>query len=369
MGIMESSESLDAVEEHVTPEGEKSWVHVVKTPIRDESGRCIGVQGIFWDVTRQRHTEIALAHERDLLRTLLDSIPDRIYFKDCDSRFLMISRAVASDFGLGDPGEAVGKTDADFFSEEHARLTFKDEQAILETGQAIIGKMEKETWNDGREGWVLTTKMPMRNADGEIVGTLGVSKDITALKEAEAELAEARDAALESAKAKSEFLANTSHEIRTPMNAIVGLTGLLLDMPLNEQQREFLTTIRQSADALLGVINDILDFSKIEAGKLELYLSDFEVTETLTFLKSISQPLADKNSNVIEYNFDDSLGQMHSDETRLRQSLLNFLSNACKFTQNGVVTFSVKSLDIEGCLLYTSPSPRDQRGSRMPSCA
>jgi PAS domain S-box len=150
------------------------------------------------------------------LRTLLDSIPDRIYFKDRDSRFLMISRAVASDFGLGDPGEAVGKTDADFFSEEHARLALEDEQAILETGQAIIGKTEKETWNDGREGWVLTTKMPMRNADGEIVGTLGVSKDITALKEAEAELAEARDAALESAKVKSEFLANTSHEIRTP---------------------------------------------------------------------------------------------------------------------------------------------------------
>ena len=103
----------------------------------------------------------------------------------------------------------------------------------------------------------------MRNADGEIVGTLGISKDITALKEAEAELAEARDAALESAKVKSEFLANTSHEIRTPMNAIVGMTGLLLDTPLNEQQREFLATIRQSADGLLGVINDILDLSLI----------------------------------------------------------------------------------------------------------
>ena len=157
IGIMESGESLDTVEEHVASEVEKSWVHVVKTPIRDETGRCTGVQGIFWDVTQQRETEIALAHERDLLRTLLDSIPDRIYFKDRDSRFLMISRAVAKDFGLDDPGEAVGKNDADFFSEEHARLALEDEQSILETGQAIIGKTEKETWSDGRQDWVLTT--------------------------------------------------------------------------------------------------------------------------------------------------------------------------------------------------------------------
>ena len=260
IGIMESGESLDTVEEHVASEVEKSWVHVVKTPIRDETGRCTGVQGIFWDVPQQRETEIALAHERDLLRTLLESIPDRIYFKDRDSRFLMISRAVAKDFGLDDPGEAVGKNDADFFSEEHARLALEDEQSILETGQAIIGKTEKETWSDGRQEWVLTTKMPMRNPTGEIVGTFGISKNITALKKAEAELAQARDAALESARVKSEFLANTSHEIRTPMNAIVGMTGLLLDTPLNEQQREFLTTIRESAGALLGVINDILDF-------------------------------------------------------------------------------------------------------------
>ncbi len=338
LGIMESGESLDAVEEHVTPEGEKSWVHVVKTPIRDEAGRCIGVQGIFWDVTRQRHTEIALAHERDLLRTLLDSIPDRIYFKDRDSRFLMISRAVASDFGLGDPGEAVGKTDADFFSEEHARLALEDEQAILETGQAIIGKTEKETWNDGREGWVLTTKMPMRNADGEIVGTLGISKDITALKEAEAELAEARDAALESAKVKSEFLANTSHEIRTPMNAIVGMTGLLLDTPLNEQQREFLATIRQSADGLLGVINDILDFSKIEARKLEIEEIPFDLRETVeSAVDLLAERAQSKGLHLACLVYEEVWTSVIGDPGRLRQILTNLVGNAIKFTEQGDV--------------------------------
>ncbi|MED5381399.1 MAG: PAS domain S-box protein [Verrucomicrobiota bacterium] len=345
IGIMESGESLDTVEEHVTPEGEKSWVHVVKTPIHDEAGRCTGVQGIFWDVTQQRRTEIALAHERDLLRTLLDNIPDRIYFKDRDSRFLMISRAVAKDFGLDDPGGAVGKKDADFFSEEHARFALEDEQAILETGQGIIGKTEKETWNDGREGWVLTTKMPMRNADGEIVGTFGISKDISPLKKAEAELAQARDAALESAKVKSEFLANTSHEIRTPMNAIMGMTGLLLETPLNEQQRDFLTTIRQSADALLGVINDILDFSKIEARKLEIEVTPFDLRETVeSAVDLLAEQARGKGLHLACVVFEDVWTSVIGDPGRLRQIVTNLVGNAIKFTVQGEVTVRLSSV-------------------------
>ena len=344
ISIMESGESLDTVEEHITPEGEKSWVHVVKTPICDEAGRCTGVQGIFWDVTKQKLTELALAHERDLLRTLLENIPDRIYFKDRECRFLIISKALAKDFGLDDPTKALGKMDADFFSEEHARLAFEDEQAILETGKAIIGKTEKETWRDGREAWVLTTKMPMQNANGEIVGTFGISKDITPLKEAEAELAQARDSALASARAKSEFLANTSHEIRTPMNAIMGMTGLLLETPLNEQQRDFMTTIRQSADALLKVINDILDFSKIEARKLTIERIPFDLREVLeNAVDLLAERAQSKGLHLACMVFEGVWTKVIGDPGRLRQIVTNLVGNAVKFTDQGNVTVRLSS--------------------------
>jgi len=129
-------------------------------------------------------------NERDLLRTLLDNSPDHIYFKDLQSRFLKCSKAQALQFGTASPADMVGKTDFDFFSDAHARPAFEDEQEILRTGQPMIGKAEKEVWKDGRgDTWTLTTKMPLRNSAGVIIGTFGISKDITALKHTEAALA------------------------------------------------------------------------------------------------------------------------------------------------------------------------------------
>ena len=168
------------------------------------------------------------------------------------------------------------------------------------------------------------------------------------VKERTQELEVARDQANAASETKSKFLANMSHELRTPLNAIIGYSEMLSDEADEEGLdwiQEDLKKIKDSAVHQLGLINEILDHSKIEAGKLELYVAEFDVLESLTFIKSISQPLAEKNSNVIEYQFDENLGNMFNDETRLRQSLLNFLSNACKFTNNGIVKFSAKSID------------------------
>lgn len=133
----------------------------------------------------RKHAEDALAQERFLMQTLMNNVPDAIYFKDRDSRFIRVNHALAALFGLSDPAEAVGKSDFDFFAEEHARQAYDDEQAIIERGRPLT-KEERETWVDRPDTWVSSTKVPMRDADGNPVGTFGISRDITAHKRAEA---------------------------------------------------------------------------------------------------------------------------------------------------------------------------------------
>jgi PAS domain S-box-containing protein len=340
--VVETRAPFETVEEHRTPDRGKIHVQVVKTPLYDALGNVIGVQGMFWDVTERRKIEEALAYERDLLRALLDNIPDNIYFKDTQSRFAKVGHALAKKFGLKDSDDALGKTDFDFFTKEHAQAAYDDEQFIIRTGQPIVGRTEKETWHDGRVTWGLTTKMPFRNKDGEIIGTFGVTKDITQLKETEQELAKARDVALESARLKSEFLANMSHEIRTPMNGIIGMTGLLMDTNLNEEQRDFARTIRSSADALLTIINDVLDFSKIEAGKLRIETINFDLRDVVeSTVELLAEPAEAKGIELASWVLDDVPRYLRGDPGRLRQVLTNLLGNAIKFTERGEVVVRV----------------------------
>lgn len=130
--------------------------------------------------------------QEDLLNAFLEHIPDCVYFKDRDSRFVRISRSLAHRFGLSDPAEAIGKTDFDVFSPQHAKQAFEDEQEIIRTGKPIVEKEERETWLDGRETWALTTKLPLTDDKGLVIGTMGISRDITERRRIELELHEHR---------------------------------------------------------------------------------------------------------------------------------------------------------------------------------
>ncbi|MGA2642917.1 MAG: PAS domain S-box protein, partial [Spirochaetia bacterium] len=146
------------------------------------------MQGIAHDITERKLREAELALERSLLSALMENIPDYIYFKDVESRFIRTSRAHAQTFGLHDAKEAIGKTDRDFFSGEHARKAYEDEQRIIRTGEPLLNVEEKETWPNRPDTWVLTSKMPLRDQEGKIIGTFGISRDITERKQAEERL-------------------------------------------------------------------------------------------------------------------------------------------------------------------------------------
>jgi sigma-B regulation protein RsbU (phosphoserine phosphatase) len=156
---------------------------------RDAHANPIRMTGACWDITERKTIEDELARERFLLRTLMEHIPDKIYFKDAASRFIWLSHETLARFGATDPAEILGKTDFDFFKEEHARQAFADEQKIIRTGEPLVNLEERETWADGRETWVSTTKMPLVDVNGKIIGTFGLSRDITEHKRAEEQLA------------------------------------------------------------------------------------------------------------------------------------------------------------------------------------
>jgi PAS domain S-box-containing protein len=431
------------------------------------------------DVTDRNRMVAELREERHILYTLMDNLPDMIYFKDRESRFTRINPALAKLFGLSDPAQAVGNSDFDYFAAQHAQLAHDDEQEIIRTGQPKVGKEEKETWPDGNVRWASTTKMPLRDAAGNIIGTFGVSRDITERKLAEAEntrlaaivnssddaifstsregniatwnagaermfgykaeevkgrhfsllipedrrpdlaankavlmrgeapmhyehenqrkdgtrlqvaltlspikdpsgavtgvsvitrditerkraeeeLQRAKEAAEAASRAKSEFVANMSHEIRTPMNGIIGMTDLALDTPLNAEQREYLTMVKDSGNDLLTLINDVLDFSKIEAGKLSLDPTEFNLRELMAnTLKPLAVRASMKGPEIVLGVKPGVPEHLIGDGGRLRQVIVNLVENAIKFTRRGEIAVGVdiESRQGENLLLHFS---------------
>ena len=307
-------------------------------------GRKVAVENLVIRRTSElREANQSLAYERFLLNTLLDQSPDYIYFKDTESRFIRVSMAVARYLGFGDSSRAIGKTDADVFGRRLARQYLADERNIMATGGTITDKEEEQTWPDGRKTWVSTNKVPLRDPEGQVVGTFGISRNITARKQMERQLEAARDAAEAASRAKSEFVANMSHEIRTPMNAIIGLTELVLDTELVDAQREYLNMVLESSDSLLSLINDILDFSRIEAGKLEIERAPFGLRELLgDAIRSLAFRAHRKSLELSCHIHADVPDRLIGDGGRLRQVVVNLVGNAIKFTEAGEVVLTVE---------------------------
>jgi len=312
-------------------------------------GKNIGRVWGFRDVTAGRKLQASLDAERHLLHQLMDNLPDHIYFKDRESRFTLVNRSQMACFGCSEASQLLGKTDFDFFTPEHGQQAWDDEQDLIFERKSVVLKEEKETWVDGHQSWVSTTKLPFRDAAGRIVGTFGVSRDITDRKRIEQELSDAKKAAEDASRAKSEFLANMSHEIRTPMNGVLGMSELALETDLTLEQRECISMVHSSAESLLTIINDILDFSKIEAGRLEMDRTEFDLWDSLEdTAHSLALRAGEKQLELICEIRPDVPARVTGDPVRLRQVLMNLLGNAIKFTSSGEVALRAEVQAIEG---------------------
>lgn len=292
------------------------------------------------------HTLLAaqdrLNQERALLHGLIDSIPDLIFYKDNAGIYLGCNKAFADSMRC-DERDIVGRSDLDLFPKEVAVVFRTKDRQVLASGQP----RRDEEWldhPDGRRTVIETLKTPYLDPTGNILGLIGICRDIDQRKCLEQELAQAKHEAEAANRAKSEFLATMSHEIRTPLNGVLGMTELLLDTPLDERQHRFAQTALRSGKGLLSIINDILDFSKIESGKLSLETIDFDLRRLINDASMLFAERVGSKDLLFEVAIPDTLPtRWFGDPIRLRQVLTNLLANAIKFTEQGRVTLRVSA--------------------------
>lgn len=232
------------------------------------------------DVSAMQSTISTLKRDQWFLRALLENVPDSIYFKDLSSRFLRVSHSMSTCFGLGDPKQMEGKRDFDFFIKDHAQRAFDAEQKIIQTERAVVDAEEKETWADGRVTWVSSTKLPLYNEYGQVIGTFGISRDITGRKHTEQALAQAQRNLLEASRlaGMAEVASGVLHNIGNAFNSVNTSTALVAD-----QVRNLKFTGLARAVALIQENSDKLPrfFTEDSRGKqIPFYLS--QLSQQLT---------------------------------------------------------------------------------------
>jgi PAS domain S-box-containing protein len=279
-----------------------------------------------------------------LFRAVVEGTGDAVYVKDKEGRYLMVNPAYLRDFGRR-ATTTLGSTASELFGPEEGEKIAVNEREVLKSGK---GRVVEETVPSIGQIY-LSNISPYFARDGSTVGIIGVSRNITARKAAEKareelvqQLEIARLQAEQADRAKTDFLACMSHEVRTPMNGVLGMSELLLETPLNPEQRDYAAAIHESTMALLNVINDILDFSKIEAGKIKIEPVEFSLMPYIQSTIAFTRPSVRNKGLSFHAHIDPGLPEaVIADPTRLRQIVLNLLGNALKFTESGRIVLRV----------------------------
>ncbi|NQX02460.1 CHASE domain-containing protein, partial [bacterium] len=325
---------------HYHKSGHPFWLAVEMQPLRDEAGLLTGFMAVGTDITARKHTEEKILVSEQRLRALTTHAPGALFQFEvaADGTYAVPLLSPGFQSLLGRTPERFARRPASLF----AAVTRAERHEVLESLRLAVA--EGSDWNStfsvraasGEIHWIVARATPLSQADGTRAW-FGALTDVTAQETA-------RLAAEQANAAKSQFLAMMSHEIRTPMNGVIGMTSLLLDTPLDPQQRDFTEIIRSSGENLLSLINDILDFSKIEAGQLELEQVVFNLADCIESTLDLLAPSATVKGIDLFYEIQDGVPhELRADVTRLRQILVNLIGNAIKFTERGEVLVSVSA--------------------------
>ena len=295
-----------------------------------------------------------LRHKYRLLSYLMDNIPDVIYFKDKKKKLVLVNKAHAKGLGAK-PEDVVGKTDFDFFPKDRAEMMTKDDIYVMRTGKSIIDKVERATRPDGIDNYVSTTKIPMRDEKGKVVGLIGITRDITRrmqfdrLKKEKARIQRKLEALEDTDKLKSEFISAVSHELRTPLGIIKQLVMLIFEETvgsINDKQKEVLGKAGNNIERLKNLIDELLDISRIERNRLKLHYSLVDLNDLLKDSSGFFKKLAQDKGIDLSYSLPKNDISLFIDADRINQVVSNLINNAIKFTEeDGRIKIELKVLE------------------------
>ncbi|ASI97369.1 MULTISPECIES: aerobic respiration two-component sensor histidine kinase ArcB [Vibrio] len=310
----------------------------IEERIKAEEAREEAMQDLENEVFQRERTQLELAERTALLRSFIDASPDLIYYRNADGVFSGCNRAMEELTGKKEH-QLVGLSPWDVYSKEVAEHIVDTDQKVFADNQALTYEQWLD-YPDGRKHYFELRKVPFYSKDGRHLGLVGFGRDITERKRHEESLEKA-------SRDKTTFISTISHELRTPLNGIVGLSRMLLDSQLTEEQRKHMQTINVSAITLGNIFNDIIDMDKFDRRKLELLPVPLNFEDFVAEIESISALMAEQKGLRFDLERLSSLPKaIEVDATRLRQVIWNLVSNAMKFTKEGGVVMTV-SADVE----------------------
>jgi len=322
-------------------DGKYVWVETSSKVIRDEeNNRPKEIIAVSRDITERKRIEEELNKTRKDYKSIIDDLTEGVcrFFPNGTITFVNLPHAQIFN---KTPEELIGKNIFDLHSEIEDPNALKEFLSLF-TPEKDINSFERHLIKDGTNFWFYKTIRGMFDENANVIEFQSVSRDITELKESQIELQKAKEEALATAVAKTEFLTTMSHEIRNPMNAVIGMTDLLMNTELTDEQYKYLETIKISGQSLLNIINDVLDFSKIESGKMIVKKSKFELRKCIeNVFDFVSLKTLENNIELFYFIEKDVPDFIVGDEIRIRQILLNLVGNAVKFTEKGSIYVSV----------------------------